>query len=74
MSFEDIVAGLEFDDPTDVEDISKLSDFQLMNRMTEIDNLLKKRGEIMFPDSQRGRDLHSERAAIRILQLQRESK
>lgn len=78
MSTEDLFASFE-EQFTDikipkVQDISKLDNFKLMVKLEKIDKDLEERGELLFPKTQKGRDLHSVRAAIRIEQLNREGK
>lgn len=64
----------QFEDVTveGVEDISKLSDFELLDRYAKIDEQLKAMDQLHHPRSQEARELHSVRAAIRIEQLKRE--
>lgn len=68
-AFEAQCADIEVND---VEDVSKLSDFELLDRYAKIDEELKAMDQLHHPRSQEARELHSVRAAIRIEQLKRE--
>jgi hypothetical protein len=50
----------------EVTDVSTLSDSELMLRFREVTDALMERKEALRPKTQGARDLHSERAALRI--------
>jgi hypothetical protein len=64
--FDAIVADLDFDVPTDITDVTKLSSKDLAQRYNEVRSALKAINEPIHALTERGRQLHSERGALRI--------
>lgn len=69
VSDDDILAGLEFEedvDTSDVVDLSKKTNQELMFIMVSAREALKDMGERLHPTSQEARDLHSIHYACKI--------
>lgn len=56
----------EFTEPTDILDVTALSDVELLNLERELVEQLKQRGEMLNTTTDEGREIHSRRAAVRI--------
>lgn len=65
--FADFEAQFTDAEEPEVEDFSKLSDFQLAQRFDEVIEELKQRKEQMHQTTDRGRELQSLRAAILVV-------
>jgi len=64
--FDDIIAGLDFEEPKDVIDVSQMSTVDLLTMFYELNLELFGRGEGLRPHSQEARDKHSLRNAIQV--------
>lgn len=58
--------------PDDVDDATKLSKIEILDRVNAIDQELRDLSEMLHPRTDRGRELHSLRAALRVTLLNRE--
>jgi hypothetical protein len=61
--FDEIVAGLELDQPSDAISVRDLNDVELSNHFNETRDELLALGEMQQPTTDRGRELHSIRTA-----------
>ena len=65
--FESIVEGLNLNtDTSEVIDVTKLSDSELLNLQHVLSDELRDRSEALFPYSQSARDKHSLRNAVQV--------
>ena len=51
----------------DVENFDEMNEMDLRDRFIEIEDQLKKLGQVLWPHSQEARDLHSQRNAIQVV-------
>jgi hypothetical protein len=68
--FRRLMEGLDLTIPTDVEQVSVLSEVELSRRWNKVRQDLLARGEMMEPKTDTGRELHSLRHAY-MLEMQR---
>jgi hypothetical protein len=64
--FEDIIAGLEIDQPDDIVDVTALSIKELLKLIHEADETLMDAQQARYPTQQWARDLHSLRNAAQL--------
>jgi hypothetical protein len=64
--FDSIIEGLEFDEPTDVVDVSKLDTIELIMLMKQLEEELLETGELLFPKTPEARSKHSLRNAAEV--------
>ena len=64
--FDNIIEGLSFEEPTDVIDVTKLSNVELADKLIEVESTIRDNAWILHPNTQHSRDLHSLRNAIQI--------
>lgn len=65
----DAVNNVETD--TDIVDATTLTDIELLDRFGKIDAELRERSEMLHPRTDRGRELQSLRAALRVTLAER---
>lgn len=68
-----LLEGMDFDEEPEVEDVSALSDHELVVRFNAIQLELRRGSEILVAKTDRGRDLHSINSAL-LVELRRRGK
>jgi len=69
--FDQIIAGIDLSEPTDVVDVSTLSDPEISFEIAKLNNLLIDMGQVRYPHTQEARDIHSMRNALIVEQARR---
>lgn len=58
-------------DEEDIVDLHSLTDMQLLERFADLDEWIKRNHQVLNPDTQEARDVHSERNAIQLVLKER---
>jgi len=64
--FDSIISGIEIQEPTDLN-YSELSSDTLLDIYVDVSEQLRQLEQQLRPVTQEGRDLHSQRAAVKII-------